>query len=257
MIVLFSYYKLAWEPIVDQVAHSYSHRLPALGRKLRFWLFFHITGNPLNLESKLITFPWFSRVLQSKLEGNRWRGSRVMIGQTNKTDKQWVILLHIYKFLLLQRYQSTIPRWKSSSRGALSATSLDFSRSLPRSHSPGSNTTTTTMRKPIEPSVSSQHFHLPTRKKRMVYGRPGQKTGMTVLVNEMKARAPCRSRSPSMNNEEPIQVERTKGLLKGVLGRKFKANSLLFVRKAWNRYLIAFLLCLESVDYKFSETSEF
>ncbi|XP_023321737.1 uncharacterized protein LOC111696374 [Eurytemora carolleeae] len=105
-----------------------------------------------------------------------------------------------------QRYQSTIPRWKSSSRGALSATSLDFSRSLPRSHSPGSNTTTTTMRKPIEPSVSSQHFHLPTRKKRMVYGRPGQKTGMTVLVNEMKARAPCRSRSPSMNNEEPIQL---------------------------------------------------
>ena len=143
-----------------------------------------------------------------------------MIRQTNKQTKSDYYFIQIYGFLLLQRYQSTIPRWKSSSRGALSATSLDFSRSLPRSHSPGSNTTTNTMRKPIEPSVSSQHFHLPTRKKRMVYGRPGQKTGMTVLVNEMKARAPCRSRSPSMNNEEPIQVERTEGLLKGAFRQR-------------------------------------
>ena len=99
MIVLFSYYKLAWEPIVDQVAHSYSHRLPALCRKLRFWLFFHITGNPLNLESKLITFPWFSRVLQSKLEGNRWRGSRVMIGQTNKQTNS-----ELYYFIYINSY---------------------------------------------------------------------------------------------------------------------------------------------------------
>jgi hypothetical protein len=40
----------------------------------------------------------------------------------------------------------------------------------------------------------------------LVYGRGGQKTAMTALVDELRSRPPCRTRSPSMNNEEPIQV---------------------------------------------------
>ena len=98
-----------------------------------------------------------------------------------------------------------MPRWKSSSRGALSSTSIDMSRSLPRSHSPPAQTAT--MRRPVEPTVSTHHFHVPaSRRSRLVYGRPGQKTAMTALVDELKARGSQRARSPSMNNEEPIQV---------------------------------------------------
>ena len=42
---------LAWEPSVVQVTHSYSRRLPALGRKLRIYLFFPIKVDTLYLES--------------------------------------------------------------------------------------------------------------------------------------------------------------------------------------------------------------
>ncbi len=107
-----------------------------------------------------------------------------------------------------------MPRWKSGSRGVISAgaSSVELYRSLPRSHSPtSSGGGGTTMRRPIEPSVSIQHFHVPssghTQRRRLVYGRPGQKTAMSVLVEEMKARSrTIKERSPSMNNEEPIQV---------------------------------------------------
>ena len=43
---------LAWEPNVAQVSHGYSRRLPALGCKLRFYLFFLIKVDLLNLKSQ-------------------------------------------------------------------------------------------------------------------------------------------------------------------------------------------------------------
>ncbi len=52
----------------------------------------------------------------------------------------------------------------------------------------------------------------PVRPEQLVYGRGGQKTAMTALVDELRSRPPCRTRSPSMNNEEPIQVTRVENL---------------------------------------------
>ena len=45
------YNRLAWKPSVTRGNHRYSRSLPALGRKLRFGLFFSIKVDPLNLES--------------------------------------------------------------------------------------------------------------------------------------------------------------------------------------------------------------
>ena len=86
---------------------------------------------------------------------------------------------------------------------------MELYRSLPRSHSPTFANSTATMRKPIEPSVSIQHFHIPSsQRRRLVYGRPGQKTAMSALAEEMRARGRAvKEKSPSMNNEEPIQVK--------------------------------------------------
>ena len=124
-----------------------------------------------------------------------------------------VFILVYLQQKFVQRY-GTMPRWKSGSRGVISAgaSSVELYRSLPRSHSPtSSGGGGTMMRRTIEPSVSIQHFHVPssghTQRRRLVYGRPGQKTAMSVLVEEMKARSrTIKERSPSMNNEEPIQV---------------------------------------------------
>jgi len=119
--------------------------------------------------------------------------------------QQWVSNQHFHIPQGTQRYQSSIPRWKSSSRGALSAYSIDMTKSLPRSHSPTSSSCNTMMRRPIEPSISMHHFHVPTnRRKRLVYGRPGQKTGMRALADEMKASRTVST--PGINNEEPIQL---------------------------------------------------
>ena len=43
--------KLAWEPSVPQFTHSYFRRLPALGRKLRFYLFFSIKVDQLKTQN--------------------------------------------------------------------------------------------------------------------------------------------------------------------------------------------------------------
>ena len=56
-------YKLSWQPSVAQVTHIYSRRLPALGRKLRFQLFFLIKVDPINLELLNQVKPCFSQVL--------------------------------------------------------------------------------------------------------------------------------------------------------------------------------------------------
>ena len=61
----------------DKITKNYSHRLPAIERfyrEAKFSLF----------KSTYFTFPWFSQVPQSKFETHRSRGSRVMIGQTNR-----------------------------------------------------------------------------------------------------------------------------------------------------------------------------
>ena len=52
LIMNLIYTKLAWEPSFPQVTHSYTRRLPALDRKLRFLLFFPIKVDPLNLDSE-------------------------------------------------------------------------------------------------------------------------------------------------------------------------------------------------------------
>lgn len=58
-----------------------------------------------------------------------------------------------------------------------------------------------------------QHFHLPGdggRKKRILYGRPGTRTAMSQLVDQIRGSGAgsslARARSPSMNNEEPISL---------------------------------------------------
>jgi len=114
----------------------------------------------------------------------------------------------------------TQPR-HASSRGALSVTSVDnVSRSLHRPYSPGSalrahspvSEPYSTMRRQVEPGdryKSSQHFHLPAGRRtttRLTYGRPGTRTAMTQLVDQIKTSTVNRPRSPSMNNEEPIQL---------------------------------------------------
>jgi len=71
------------------------------------------------------------------------------------------------------------------------------------------------MRRQVEPydryksSQNMQHFHLPAGRKsttRLTYGRPSTRTAMTQLVDQIKTSAVSRPRSPSMNNEEPIQL---------------------------------------------------
>lgn len=117
----------------------------------------------------------------------------------------------------------TQPR-HASSKGALSVTSVDnVSRSLHRPYSPGSalrahspvSEPYSTMRRQVEPydryksSQNMQHFHLPAGRKtttRLTYGRPGTRTAMTQLVDQIKTSTVNRPRSPSMNNEEPIQL---------------------------------------------------
>ncbi|KAF0299608.1 Actin-binding LIM protein 2 [Amphibalanus amphitrite] len=69
------------------------------------------------------------------------------------------------------------------------------------------------LRRPIEPydkPPKSPHFHRPpsgagSSGRRMVFGRPGSRSGMQALVNQMESETP-RPRSPYMNNEEPIEL---------------------------------------------------
>ena len=121
----------------------------------------------------------------------------------------------------------TRPR-HASSKGALSMSSVHTSsrRHLPRPTSsqslrPPCHTPVmephNNLRRQVEPydkikDVGNvQHFHLPLghqRNSRFIYNRTGQKSGMNQLVNNIRINSQPRPRSPSMNNEEPIQVER-------------------------------------------------
>ena len=71
------YYQLAWEPSMARVLIVN----PALGRKLRFLPFFQLN---LDFQTKLRTFPWFSRVSQLQVWGKSVLSSWVMIGQRNR-----------------------------------------------------------------------------------------------------------------------------------------------------------------------------
>jgi len=131
-----------------------------------------------------------------------------------------------YKWTSNQHFHvpiGTQPR-HASSRGAISTNSVDtMPRSLHRPHSPGSalrahspvSEPYSTLRRQVEPydryksSQTIQHFHLPAGRRtttRMTYGRPGTRTAMTQLVEQIKTSSMSRPRSPSMNNEEPIQL---------------------------------------------------
>ena len=73
-----------------QGTQSFSGRLPALGRKLRFQLFFSkkYTHSTKDLKPKLRNFPQVSREPQSKFEANRSKGPLVNVGQTNNQRLQ-------------------------------------------------------------------------------------------------------------------------------------------------------------------------
>jgi len=94
---------------------------------------------------------------------------------------------------------------RSSSRTGLSM--AYSSRSLVS----GEKRRDTTLRRAVEPgdryksSSSIQHFHIPSPAPRVVYSRPGTRTAMGKLVEQFGNSTP-RARSPSMNNEEPIQL---------------------------------------------------
>ena len=82
----------AWEPTAALVTKSYLCRLPALERFYRETKNFATKVDPHNLESqnqaKFIPVG-LPRIPHLKCEADRSRGSRVMIGQTNKqTPKQ-------------------------------------------------------------------------------------------------------------------------------------------------------------------------
>lgn len=113
---------------------------------------------------------------------------------------------------------------RSSSRGGPLASSSHHNIARASSHHNINNITShvvndgyNSLKKPVEPydkykeskKVHVQHFHLPSSERRgrmMVYGRPGHRTAMTVMVDQLQSQSQSRARSPSMNNEEPIQL---------------------------------------------------
>ena len=75
---------------------THSRRLPRIWSILPGNNIFALKVDPLSFESKtrLRTFPWFSRVLQSKFKANRSRCSWVVIGQTGRQSE--TTTLYIY-----------------------------------------------------------------------------------------------------------------------------------------------------------------
>ena len=76
-------HRLTLESSAAHVSHSYSRRLPALElfQRVTNFSLLKSTRSTQNLKTKLRIFPWVSRVLQSKIDATRSRGSSVMIGQ--------------------------------------------------------------------------------------------------------------------------------------------------------------------------------
>ena len=94
-LCMFIYIKLVWEPSAAQVTKSFSLRLPALERFYRETKFPLFKSTHSTFKTKVRTFPWISRVSQSKFEVNRTSGIWVMIWQTNRqTPKQRVLYIH-------------------------------------------------------------------------------------------------------------------------------------------------------------------
>ena len=119
----------------------------------------------------------------------------------------------------------TRPR-HASSRGALSMQSVHTSsrRQLSRPLSSNSLRPHTpvieqhnNLRRPVEPydkikdQGGLQHFHLPKAggqaSARILYNRSGGRGGMNKMVQNIQNNVQPRPRSPSINNEEPIQVK--------------------------------------------------
>ena len=72
-------------PMLLKVISTVYPQLTDLTRKLNFLLsFLKSTCSIYNLKTKLRTFPSISRVIRSKFEANRSRGSWVKIRQTNR-----------------------------------------------------------------------------------------------------------------------------------------------------------------------------
>ena len=95
---------LDWEPSAAKVTKSYSHRLPALER---FYLgttfsLLKLTHSIQNLKTKLKTFPWVSRVPQSKFEANLRVFELSSDKQTAKQTKITTLyILYIYRYAIL------------------------------------------------------------------------------------------------------------------------------------------------------------
>jgi len=184
----------------------------------------------VTVQSKVIgeskTFPRNKPQEESSPLLPRLRRDQVAISSTSLRAKTFEDPYDKYKWTSTQHFHvplGTRPR-HASSKGALSMNSNHTSsrRHLPRPTSSTSLRPQTpviephnNLRRQVEPydkikdhSVV-QHFHLPMghqRNSRFSYSRSGQKGGMSQLVNNIQQNSNTRSRSPSMNNDEPIQM---------------------------------------------------
>jgi len=184
----------------------------------------------VTVKSKVIgeskTFPRNKPQEESSPLMPRLRRDQVAVSSTSLRVKTFEDPYDKYKWTSTQHFHvpiGTRPR-HASSKGALSVNSNHTSsrRHLPRPTSSTSLRPQTpvvephnNLRRQVEPydkikdhSVV-QHFHIPLghqRNSRFSYNRSGQKGGMSQLVHNIQQNSQTRSRSPSMNNDEPIQL---------------------------------------------------
>ena len=157
----------------------------------------------------------------------RWKRDPVVASSTSLRGRKFDDPYDKSKWTSTQHFHvppGTRPR-HASARGALSMQSVHTSsrRQLTRPVSSNSLRPHTpvlephnNLRRPVEPydkikdQGGLQHFHLPQAggraNARILYNRSGGRGGMKQMVENIQTNAQPRPRSPSMNNEEPIQV---------------------------------------------------
>lgn len=158
----------------------------------------------------------------------RWRRDPVAASSTSLRGRKFDDPYDKSKWTSTQHFHvppGTRPR-HASSRGALSMQSVHTSsrRQLTRPVSSNSLRPHTpvieqhnNLRRPVEPydkikdQGGLQHFHLPQAggraSARILYNRSGGRGAMNKMVQSIHSNVQPRSQSPSMNNEEPIQVK--------------------------------------------------
>ena len=158
----------------------------------------------------------------------RWKRDPVAASSTSLRGRKFDDPYDKSKWTSTQHFHvppGTRPR-HASSRGALSMQSVHTSsrRQLARPVSSNSLRPHTpvidqhnNLRRPVEPydkikDQGLQHFHLPQAggrgaSARILYNRSAGRGAMNKMVQSIQTNVQPRPRSPSMNNEEPIQVE--------------------------------------------------